>query len=275
MARVRIAVIADIHGNHAALDSVLTDARRVGVDRIAVLGDIVNGGPEPERCWIAVRAVADILVRGNHERYVLAAAEGDSQFTAEAFGPARWTAGRLAPAELAEIAALPIAVEVADTPAPPAMFTHASPRADDDLILPDTSPEEIEPMLAGTRQGVVVRGHNHVAFDRWVAGVRVIAVGSVGLPFSIPPRAEYSVLDTTTKTWSVERRRVDYDVAATLRACRTTGYLDEAGPVARLFAAEIATGEKFLSPFMRGFYDPARHASLSAAVDLFLAQRRN
>lgn len=270
---MRIAAIADIHGNHAALDAVLSDARHLGVDRIAVLGDIVNGGPEPERCWRDVQAAADILLRGNHERYVLAAAEGASKFTSDAFGPARWTAGRLTPVELAEIAALPMSVDVADTPAPPALFTHASPRADDDVILPDTPAEEIAPMLAGIQQGIVVRGHNHVAFDRWVAGVRVIAVGSVGLPFSTPPRAEYSIFDTSTGAWRVERRRVEYDVAATVRACRTTGYLDEAGPVARLFAAEIATGKKFLSPFMRGTYNP--DASLSAAVDLFLAERNS
>ncbi len=70
--------------------------------------------------------------------------------------------------------------------------------------------------------------------------------------------------------WDVEHRRIPYDVAATLRACRATGYLDEAGPVARLFEAEIATGRRYLSDFMRRYYEPGRHPSLAAAVDAYL-----
>jgi predicted phosphodiesterase len=39
-----IAVISDIHGNAVALDTVLTDIERVGVDQIVCLGDVIQEG---------------------------------------------------------------------------------------------------------------------------------------------------------------------------------------------------------------------------------------
>ena len=46
MPPVRVALIADIHGNADALRAVLADLDRQGVDRIVVNGDVVNRGPD-------------------------------------------------------------------------------------------------------------------------------------------------------------------------------------------------------------------------------------
>jgi len=40
---MRVAALYDIHGNLPALDAVLEDVRRAGVDRIVVGGDVVPG----------------------------------------------------------------------------------------------------------------------------------------------------------------------------------------------------------------------------------------
>ena len=270
---MRIAVIADIHGNHPALQAVLDDARHEGIEQFAVLGDIVNGGPEPARCWRAVRDLPGWHLRGNHERYVLGAAAGDDRYRTDAFGPARWTADRLGDAARTDIAALPTRCDLDVPGAPTTLLCHASPRRDDDMILANTPDAEVAPMLAGIPHDTVVRGHNHEAFERRVVGVRLLAVGSVGLPFTDPLQAQYAVLELREGAWSVDQRRVTYDVDATLRACRETGYLDEAGPVARLFAAEIANGRRHLSPFMRWFSATSEPRSLSEAIDLFLRKR--
>lgn len=272
MDHVRIAVMSDIHGNAPALASVLADVERHAVDRIYVLGDVINGGPEPEACWSLVQERADGIVRGNHERYVLAALADEPGFAGGTWGPAHWTAARLSPSALAEIAGLPHAIALEDWP-PGGMGTllcHASPRRDDDAIFPDTPNESVRPTLEGIDQGSVVRGHNHVAFEREVAGIRLIAIGAVGLSFGVGPGAEYAILDASSTGGSVEHRRVTYDVEATLAACRHTGYLDEAGPVARLFVAEIETGRPHLGPFMRRFNEPSEHESLGAAVERYL-----
>ena len=267
---MRIAMLADIHGNKAALDAILADIERERTDAVYVLGDIVNGGPEPSACWRAVRGLADGILQGNHERYVLSAAAGDPTFQSDAWGPPRWTAEQMDAHELEDLAALPPRIPL-DAGAPGGtLLCHASPRRDDDLILPDTPSADVRPMVRGAPQATVVRAHNHVAFERRVAGTRILAIGAVGLAFGEPPRAEYGLLTSRGGRWAIEHRRIAYDVEATLRACRDSGYIAEAGPVARLFTAEIATGRRYLSDFMRRYYDPAAHASLDAAVDAYL-----
>ena len=71
-AGLRIALLADIHGNRLALDAVLDDVeRRGGADEYWVLGDLVALGPQPvevlERLQELEKAV---FVRGNTDRYV-------------------------------------------------------------------------------------------------------------------------------------------------------------------------------------------------------------
>ena len=44
------ALISDIHANTEALNAVLADAKKQGVDDIYFLGDLVGYGPEPEAC---------------------------------------------------------------------------------------------------------------------------------------------------------------------------------------------------------------------------------
>jgi hypothetical protein len=46
---VRVAVIADIHGNLTALDAVLADLAGAGVDRVVCLGDVAATGPSHMR----------------------------------------------------------------------------------------------------------------------------------------------------------------------------------------------------------------------------------
>jgi len=41
------ALLSDIHGNLEALDAILRDAEDRGADRIAVLGDSIDYGPDP------------------------------------------------------------------------------------------------------------------------------------------------------------------------------------------------------------------------------------
>ena len=68
---MRLAVIADMHGNSHALEAILADAERVGVDAIAFLGDFVSDCADPEGVLAlareAARAYPCWAVRGNRE----------------------------------------------------------------------------------------------------------------------------------------------------------------------------------------------------------------
>lgn len=63
----RWAILSDIHGNLEALEAVLSDAAAAGAEKIAVLGDVIDYGPDPVACLERVSAVAEVWLAGNHE----------------------------------------------------------------------------------------------------------------------------------------------------------------------------------------------------------------
>jgi predicted phosphodiesterase len=67
----RWAILSDIHANLEALEAVLADAAAQGAEKIAVLGDTIDYGPNPIECLEHV-AKADVWLVGNHEEEAVA-----------------------------------------------------------------------------------------------------------------------------------------------------------------------------------------------------------
>lgn len=64
----RYGLIADIHGNLAALEAALAALEAHGVDEILCLGDIVGYNAEPNECIASLRARGILCIAGNHDR---------------------------------------------------------------------------------------------------------------------------------------------------------------------------------------------------------------
>ncbi len=63
----RIAIISDIHGNHAGLMAALDDIAAQHCDRVVCLGDLVEGGPDNEQVIATLKARQIPCVCGNHD----------------------------------------------------------------------------------------------------------------------------------------------------------------------------------------------------------------
>jgi predicted phosphodiesterase len=64
---MRIALLSDIHGHFGALERAWRQALKVS-DRIACLGDLVDGGGQDDECAAFVREAGIPCVAGNHDR---------------------------------------------------------------------------------------------------------------------------------------------------------------------------------------------------------------
>lgn len=260
---MRLVLIADIHGNLPALEAALAEIETLKPDRLIVAGDIVDGGPDSGACWRRVKALGCPVIRGNHERYVFdyGTPRADPAWTSPQFAPLRFARGELSADEIAELAALP--PHWSDPALPDLLVVHASLRGDNDSIFPYTPDALIDPMFEGLDPAVklIVRGHNHACSTREWGGRRIVTTGSVGLPQDGNPAAQFLVLERPTgdasSEWRIRHRAVRYDVGATLRRFRESGYLDKAGPLGRLFYREMETGTHQIVPFLR-FYGAAR-----------------
>ena len=79
---MRVAVLADIHGNLPALDAVLADIDAAGVDSIVLNGDIATG-PMPAETLDRLAELGEKVrwARGNADRELVAACDGVSTLT--------------------------------------------------------------------------------------------------------------------------------------------------------------------------------------------------
>ena len=67
---MRVAVISDIHGNAAALEAVIAEIERDGVDQIVCLGDVAVG-PRPHDVVQLLRELDCRTLMGNWDEWFL------------------------------------------------------------------------------------------------------------------------------------------------------------------------------------------------------------
>jgi len=275
---LRLAVLADAHGNLPAFEAALAAARRAAPDLLVIAGDVVNGAPDSRACWQLARAEADLLLRGNHERYAIdrGTPAGDPGWLGPRFRPLAWTVAEL-DGLLDDVRAAPIEARVDES----VYVMHAAPGDDHVGVFPWTPDDELVPRLAGVDAELLVRAHNHLPFHRTLPDGRLlVSAGAVGLALAGRPEAQWVLLTRERASWRVEHRSEPYDVAATLRRFDDSGYLDAAGPIGVLFRREVATGAHQLVPFMRYEHAwreardlPDDDAALEAALAAFLSAR--
>jgi predicted phosphodiesterase len=270
---MRIAILADIHGNLAALEAALARVAQLRVDHIVIAGDVVVGAPDSLACWARIKALGCAVLRGNHERYVcdLGTERAKPEWSKAQFGPVQFAAEQLGEANRRELAMLPGVLRVAG--AEDLLVVHGSARSDNDLIFPYTSDEEIAPMFIDVAERWIVRGHNHYAGVRLSGERQIVTCGSVGLPLDGTVKAQFVVMERLAAGWRARHEAVAYDVAATLRRFRESGYLEAAGPMARLFMREVETAAFHVVPFQAWNAEQASagvRQPLGAAVEAFL-----
>jgi len=206
---IRIAVLADIHGNLPALEAVLEDVAAQQPDEVLVGGDLVGRGPCGKNVVQRITEKGWRGVRGNHEDYLLAFRHKRVRshwLTAPEWTAARWMAAELDEAAARTIEGLPLTLS--SRLAPELRLVHGSPRSNSEGIGPWTSRQRMETHLAAVTETVLVCGHTHRSLEcRLPTGV-VANVGSVGLPFNRDRRAQYALFHFDREEVEVEFRRM-------------------------------------------------------------------
>jgi len=229
---LRTAILADIHGNLAALDALLADLSAAGITRAVCLGDVAATGPQPRQVVERLRALDCPVVMGNTDEWLLhptPTPNADDE-TARHEAIDTWCAAQLRSAELDFLRTFRSTVEVGLGGGMSLIAYHGSPRSNTEQILASLPDHALETALAGVRANVLAGGHTHVPMIRRYEDMLVINPGSVGLPFEQvddavhnPPWAEYAVVDAEPGRLHIELRRVEYDVRLAIEAARSSG----------------------------------------------------
>ena len=229
---MRLAILADIHGNLPALHAVMAELERLQPDGVVVNGDLINAVPFSAAVIDEVRQRNWVAVRGNHEFYYLdfdtpRAVRGSDD--PARWGHLHWLMGRLSPEQGAYLAMLPDDRTFYVPGTQPLRVAHGVPGRNRVGFYNEQPAHAIAVELGAVQERTLISAHTHVQVDRHVAvepetafdlfadpheapreGQRrsrgehaaaarhwhVINPGSVGLPLNGDPRAQFAVIES-------------------------------------------------------------------------------
>jgi putative phosphoesterase len=204
---VRVAALYDVHGNLPALEAVLEEVEREGVDAIVVGGDIAAGPPQPRETVELVRSLPNAhCIRGNADRLRDPAYLDDEGLA--------WLLERLDDDQVEWLVTLPFSAVLDAT-----LYVHATPQDDETVITELTTDERLAELLANVAQRRVVAGHTHMQLERRLGETLFVNAGSVGWPYEGRPGAYWAILDA-----GVELRRTEYDRERAAELIRGSGH---------------------------------------------------
>jgi predicted phosphodiesterase len=226
---MKIALISDIHANLEALEKVLRDIEKEGVEKVHFLGDAVGYGCDPNKCVKLVNKHCDIKLLGNHD-YAAMGIESLGSFNYIAQASIEWTQKELTDKSVSTLADFEMSATFLDY-----FLVHSSPGnpSDWDYILGTSEAEE---QFEHFEQSVCLVGHSHLptifaknengkiqvdsskTLDLKKDAKYIINVGSVGQPRDNDPRACYLIIDTEIP--KIYYKRVEYNISKTQEKMR-------------------------------------------------------
>ncbi|MEZ4680437.1 MAG: metallophosphoesterase family protein [Caldilineaceae bacterium] len=228
---MRVALLADIHGNCFALNAVLTVLQLETVDQIVCLGDVAIFGPQPRAALARIHALGCPVVMGNTDAWALDPKPHPVRNEATEYVNAieLWSAAQLTDSDRALMRTFQPTVTL-DLGGATMLCYHGSPRSFHDSIVATTPTAELAPFFAGYNALILAGGHTHQPYMRRYQEKVLINPGSVGRAYEIcahgtahdAPWAEYALVTWHGGQLQIDLRRVPYDVQALRAYTRTT-----------------------------------------------------
>ncbi|ABD89344.1 metallophosphoesterase family protein [Rhodopseudomonas palustris] len=231
-----IALFADIHANRQAFEVCLAKAREAGAEQVALLGDFVGYGADPD--WVVSTAIdlvgeGAVAVMGNHD---CAVGSPKVQLNAHAQAAMEWTRGELGLPQRQFLAALPMKQEQHSR-----LYVHSdASRPENWIYVTDSSGASRS--MQSTFAHVTFCGHVHkpALYSLSVTGKMtsfvptsgapiqllpgrqwLVVLGSVGQPRDGNPAAAYALFDTESR--EITYCRAPYDVEQAAARIRNNG----------------------------------------------------
>lgn len=179
-----MAFISDIHGNLEALEAVLAEIERHGVERIYVAGDLVLGGDDPVGVYKRLQAVSAVCTRGLSDHALvsldpasLRPTNEEEEEKARQFVETRRSLGDLF---LERIRRLPWSHRIPMIDGREILMVHGVPGDPNQEITHDMEDDEILSLISDEVADIIVCGASHVPFQAQIGEIAVVNVGSVG-----------------------------------------------------------------------------------------------
>lgn len=234
-----LALLADIHANLPALETVLDFLEQESIDDGLVLGDVVGYGPQPSACIQRLQQTDFQIIKGNHD-HALAIGQINKSFSDAARWALEWSLQRVSDAEREWLDELPVVLygeqwmAVHGAPIDPTFFNA--------YVYLMTYQDNLD-VLQGKQVRLCFHGHTHLpgAYGRESSGLdreyqaypgdlvelkrltqALICPGSIGQPRNRQFGAQFAIYDRQED--SVSYHSLPYSAESLLETMTTEGF---------------------------------------------------
>lgn len=223
---MKLAIISDIHGNLEALREVYRDIKKLNIEKIYCLGDLVGYGAMPKEVVQFIRKHKIPTIMGNHEKALFDMNELKT-FNPEAKESIEYAKKTLSKNNLDFLKKLPITINFENI-----LLVHGTPPNSFEEYISDLNKTELKDVFKTFDEEICFVGNTHVLKLYCMKKKKIITkenlkrqttlnknfkyivnVGSVGQPREEDSRAKYVIYDTEKNILKI--RRINYNIKKT------------------------------------------------------------
>ncbi len=218
---MKILLLSDIHANFPALKAVVDSLNMDDFAAIVNCGDSVVYGPFPNETLSWLQQYRSLSILGNTDKKVLKLLKGKT-FKKPRNPEKRimytWTADNLTGKSADYLQSLPKSLHIVFEKENSTAIFHGSPAAHHEFLFHDTPDNRFLELAEKSNCRIVVTGHSHTPYYKFLGDVHFINPGSVGRMFDGNPRASFAVMTLSGHDIKVTHHRIPYDIIETTDA---------------------------------------------------------
>ncbi|MFQ7325001.1 metallophosphoesterase [Streptococcus oralis] len=229
----KIALLSDIHGNTTALEAVLEDAKRAGVEEYWLLGDVLMPGTGRRHLLNLLEELPiTVQILGNWEDSLWRAMKGmlDPSRASHRYlmRHCQYILEEIRPEEIEAMQSLPMQVHRKVSGLRVGITHHLPDKNWGRELIHIGDQKDFDRLVTNPPCDIAVYGHIHQQFFRYGSGGELILnPGSIGQPFFLQAnlrkdlRAMYAILEfDESGLKDVDFRRVSYDIEKELQLAK-------------------------------------------------------
>lgn len=229
----KIALLSDIHGNTTALEAVLEDAKRAGVEEYWLLGDVLMPGTGRRHLLNLLEELPiTVQILGNWEDSLWRAMKGmlDPSRASHRYlmRHCQYILEEIRPEEIEAMQSLPMQVHRKVSGLRLGITHHLPDQNWGRELIHIGDQKDFDRLVTNPPCDIAVYGHIHQQFFRYGSGGELILnPGSIGQPFFLQAnlrkdlRAMYAILEfDESGLKDVDFRRVSYDIEKELQLAK-------------------------------------------------------
>ena len=210
---MKIAFISDIHGNYSALSAVFKNIKKLKIEKVYCLGDIVNYYYEPDKCINLLKKNNVECIKGNHEKILFETYKSKIKLEKyyKLYGSSiKINHIKLKKKHLKYLKSLNYQKKI-NINGKKILLAHGAPWKNDFYFYPDLEKKWIN-RITKYEYDFIILGHTHISMKKHLSkNKKLLNPGSVGQPRDKKCGASWMILDTNNMDFQILRTNYNHE----------------------------------------------------------------